>query len=119
MKIKLTHGDHYVCGEGYSVIVYKAGDVFEIKDSDFKFLADKAIIVPDEPPLTEEEKELEEIPLDRLNASYVVKSKLKAFGYDTLNKIAKSSIEELSLVQGIGEKTAEKVLYDARKAIRE
>ena len=119
MKVKLLFGEHRVCGEGYEVFIYKKGDVFEIKDSEFPFLKDKVIEIRVDDPLTEEEKLLDAIPLDRLNVSYTIRAKLKAAGYDTINKVAESSVEDLSRIGGIGQKTAEKVLDDARKAVRE
>lgn len=57
-----------------------------------------------------------EIPLDNLEVSDKIKAKLKEAGLDTVEKVIKADEEGLTAIDGIGAKTADKVLSAAKEA---
>lgn len=57
-----------------------------------------------------------EIPLDELNVSDKIKARLKDAGLDTVEKVISAGEEGLTNLEGIGDKTAEKILSAAKEA---
>lgn len=57
-----------------------------------------------------------EIPIDQLEISEKIKAKLREAGLDTVEKIIAADQEGLKALDGIGEKTADKVLSAAKEA---
>lgn len=57
-----------------------------------------------------------EIPIDQLEISDKIKAKLREAGLDTVEKVIAADQEGLTALDGIGEKTAEKVLSAAKEA---
>lgn len=122
-KIRLTKGEHRI-STGSDDLILKVGDVFEVDESTFRVLSDRVVVVEDDPVLEEElEEEVpevlsvpEDLDIDKLNVNYTVLAKLKAGKFYTLRDIINRS-DELTNVKGIGQKTADLILQDARKAL--
>ncbi len=57
-----------------------------------------------------------EIPIDQLEISEKIKAKLREAGLDTVEKVIAADQEGLTALDGIGEKTAEKILSAAKEA---
>lgn len=124
-KIRLTKGEHRI-STGSDDLILKVGDVFEVDESTFRVLSDRVVVIEDDSILEEDSEELEEVPevlsvpedldIDKLNVNYTVLAKLKAGKFYTLRDIINRS-DELTNVKGIGQKTADLILQDARKAL--
>lgn len=61
--------------------------------------------------------ELEEIPIDRLNASVGIKSRLSAAGIKTFGDLLSADHADILKIKGIGPKTLEGLLADAKAAV--
>ena len=77
-------------------------------------LAEAAIPVAEEKPAEAKEEEAAEDISAIEGVGPKTKGLLEKAGLDTIGKIAGSSVEELTKIKGIGEKTAEKILKSAK-----
>lgn len=118
--VRLLYGDHHVVGKDGVVTTYYTGDTFHVAPEELWGLSTqlKKVEVVDETPVSKEElSAARQISVTKLNVSNVIKGKLKSAGLHTANAVVEAGLPGLVSISGIGQKTAEEILADARAAI--
>jgi hypothetical protein len=146
VRVRLKYGFTHTVSDGYQNIYYKAGDILFLHEEElnivgwkFERLAPPDLIAemdiqeiepePDsvadleiqEIELDSDEesgsKEEVDVPLERLNIGHPVRSRLLAAGIGTAKELLDADTERVLKIKGIGVKTLERVIRDARAAL--